>query len=1358
MKSIKSIILLLFIVIHIQAEILTYSGATVESGNINGIDVSGEGVTVSVEINDGLFFENGSADLGTPLSITYEFSNFGTFKIDNIRKSVITANRNAAAPFFFDEQGFIYSSPAQFGSNLLASQNGESITDYATRIASFTNRIFSIPFPAIKTGVVGNNGNDTITQEINYTSGNVITLSIENSPNLSPRQLKENAITTLSNITTTDPKLKKIIDSARLSVEKSLTFKEQPLFIDGFRISAKDGAKVFSNSKKAAIILAKSIDKDTTAQPIKDTFQRVVDSLVLSDKNIADLSLQTAQSMIGVLEVKANLFGRSVEKFTSGEQETNAGKAIAFFGQSWVFSQKAVFNKLKNIAITSFSDSPDPFDPTNEQNILSATVRLERLAPKQFLDFTQVIKDSANNIVRTIVVKNQVSSRSIDIEVQSIWDGRNNKGDFVDLGDYSYIAYAQLFTLKNGLPITKELSFPIAGNIAVVSAAPAPDIESIDPAQGNSTGGTSVTIIGSNFENGATVFFGANEASNVVITSSQITCTTPPETPKRAVVNVTVTNSDNQSDTLNNAFSYRNVNSPQVKGLARYQDINRNKIADSGDVIIIPFDQSVVLNNNANVADEAFTLPVTGDNFGANSSLSLGDVSNEIKITLGSNPSLKTRQLFTLSSTTANSASGIDINPAITDDLIEGVDGTDASASTAIDIIPGFVDSEQNTGQSSTVSFIDIERDGDLDIIFGNDGNQTNQVFVNDGSGNYSSGSSFSVGDTRAVAVGDVDKDGDFDIVFANSSGQNNEVFFNDGTGNFSLSQSLGTSNTVAVAIVDIDKDGDFDLIFANSNDQDNEIFVNNGLGNFSLGQAVAFGDTRSVAVGDVDKDGDVDLIFGNSSGQANQIFLNNGFGNFSDSGQDLGNENTQALALGDIDQDGDLDLVFANSQQNQIFVNDGVGNFSNSGKNVGADNSTSLVVIDIDGDSDLDIVFGNNDQSDQVFHNNGKGNFTPSEQNFSAIPTKAIIIGDIDNDGDMDLVTAGQNKILQNSLSGTWGSATFVKSGQNLGSGNTRFFAAGDFDSDGDLDFFRGNGNSSNALFINDGSGNFTVTQNFSGDTLGIAIGDIDGDGDLDAVFGNANSQPNQVMINDGNGNFTAGQELGNSSTFNIDLGDVDGDGDLDIIAGNRAPDKIYLNNGSGVFTDSGQALDNFDSCSNVKSLHDFDNDGDLDYISTNLDNESIHLYSNDGSGIFTRIIQIPSTGDTRSAVVGDLDNDGDLDIIQTNNGQGNHVYLNNGNFNFVDTGQILSSGFLSRFSVLGDINGDGSLDIAIANGFGPEHIFFNNGSAIFTLKQSIGNINSFSANMADIDNDGDLDLFIGVNTGLQNILFLNK
>ncbi len=78
---------------------------------------------------------------------------------------------------------------------------------------------------------------------------------------------------------------------------------------------------------------------------------------------------------------------------------------------------------------------------------------------------------------------------------------------------------------------------------------PAPTLTSISPASGPVTGGTSVTLSGSNFLTGATVTFGTIPSTFVaVVNSSTITATSPAAA--AGIVNVTVTNPDGQSATL----------------------------------------------------------------------------------------------------------------------------------------------------------------------------------------------------------------------------------------------------------------------------------------------------------------------------------------------------------------------------------------------------------------------------------------------------------------------------------------------------------------------------------------------------------------------------------------------------------------------------------------------------------------------------------------------------------------------------------------------------------------------------------------------------------------------------------------
>ncbi len=87
---------------------------------------------------------------------------------------------------------------------------------------------------------------------------------------------------------------------------------------------------------------------------------------------------------------------------------------------------------------------------------------------------------------------------------------------------------------------------------------PAPSVTSISPTSGTTGGGTAITITGTGFLSGAAVSLGGTAATNVVIVSStSITATTPAHA--AGSVNVVVTNSDNQSATLTNGYSYSGV-------------------------------------------------------------------------------------------------------------------------------------------------------------------------------------------------------------------------------------------------------------------------------------------------------------------------------------------------------------------------------------------------------------------------------------------------------------------------------------------------------------------------------------------------------------------------------------------------------------------------------------------------------------------------------------------------------------------------------------------------------------------------------------------------------------------------------
>lgn len=79
-----------------------------------------------------------------------------------------------------------------------------------------------------------------------------------------------------------------------------------------------------------------------------------------------------------------------------------------------------------------------------------------------------------------------------------------------------------------------------------------------------------------------------------------------------------------------------------------------------------------------------------------------------------------------------------------------------------------------------------------------------------------------------------------------------------------------------------------------------------------------------------------------------------------------------------------------------------------------------------------------------------------------------------------------------------------------------------------------------------------------------------MDGDLDLDLLIGNDGQD--RLYLNDGSGVFAAGGNLpvDSDSTRTIALGDVDGDQDLDALIGSLGLERLYLNDGTGVFVDA--------------------------------------------------------------------------------------------------------------------------------------------------------------------------------------------
>jgi len=623
----------------------------------------------------------------------------------------------------------------------------------------------------------------------------------------------------------------------------------------------------------------------------------------------------------------------------------------------------------------------------------------------------------------------------------------------------------------------------------------------------------------------------------------------------------------------------------------------------------------------------------------------------------------------------------------------------------------------------------DIDHDGDDDLVFGGHNgipDRADRIYLNDGTGNFiDSGQRIGFDVTWDTIFGDIDNDGNIDYISINRYREHTaKIHLINGKGIFNWTFDIPTTQTddsYDVKLADLNMDGLLDIVIANSWDAQkgttSKVFINKGNLNFELTDGLIGEpnrETKGIEVIDIDNDGYPDIILGNYN-WANTIYRNDGTGKFTKMDVQILANPAKAIAACDVNNDGFIDLIIGYGSDTsegyyKVFLNDGKGltknlppdpptmlksevkgknvylswkpgfdhsgaplQFTESRESIGCLNGARIIAADVNGDGKLDIIVGNGEelrQQSEIYLNDGKGHFTFSGQTFDKYFLRDMVVGDIDGDGDVDCIVGTQGdgvKVLKNDGNGLF------QIWQNIGSEYVyvRAVDLGDVDGDGDLDLLYGS--VGNRIYLNDGKGNFVDSGQDLGDhylTQVVKFADLNRDGHLDFVQGNRifeNYDPaDRVFFNNGNGVFIdSGQRLGQWSTMDIDIGDVDGDGALDLVAvcPLNGVNKLYLNDGNGFFIDSGQSLNPSSESNESHAVRfgDLDHDGDLDIVIGDW-NLGLKIFLNDGHGHFTKSDISLGTGKTGHIVLVDIDQDGDLDIIESKKGGDcNKIYLNN-------------------------------------------------------------------------------------------------
>ena len=270
-----------------------------------------------------------------------------------------------------------------------------------------------------------------------------------------------------------------------------------------------------------------------------------------------------------------------------------------------------------------------------------------------------------------------------------------------------------------------------------------------------------------------------------------------------------------------------------------------------------------------------------------------------------------------------------------------------------------------------------------------------------------------------------------------------------------------------------------------------------------------------------------------------------------------------------------------------------------------------------------------------------------------------------------------------------------------------------------------------------------------------GVATGDYDGDS-LPDIYLTSPSQGNRLYKNKGNFKFedvTEEAGLDDPDFWGTGAGfvDIDGDKDLDLYAcGYLSPNKIYINEGNGTFTNEATKLGlDFNGASMNLNFADIDGDQDLDaYLSTTMRTPPKgtrfgvkYVKQADGSekpvipeeiSEYWQFIYLPNKK-----------------IHRTESGQADVLYKNeNGKFINHTKESGIEGNYFSLSATWWDYDYDNAPDIYVSNDYlGPDILYKNNGKGTFTdtIKSTVPHTPWFSmgSDSGDINNDGYIDFF---------------
>ena len=315
------------------------------------------------------------------------------------------------------------------------------------------------------------------------------------------------------------------------------------------------------------------------------------------------------------------------------------------------------------------------------------------------------------------------------------------------------------------------------------------------------------------------------------------------------------------------------------------------------------------------------------------------------------------------------------------------------------------------------VEIVDLDFDGDKDVVAGGHFGDDLNWYENDGSENFTKRSiDGDLDGVLGLAVNDIDGDGDLDILATAKNDDDVVLYTNNGSQSFTktvIDSDLGGAQNIGCS--DLDDDGYMDVIATGAESNKVIWYRNDGSQNFTentIDESID-GPLRFV-VKDLDEDGDKDIVICARDDDDVVWLTNNGSESFTKNTIDNNLEQPRDVEVIDLDEDGDLDIVATSgdSDGDEVvwYSNDGSENFTSNSIESSLASATTVEAADLDGDNDLDLIV-NSFHSDVVlwYANDGSENFTKNFIDNNLNQATAHQVDDVDGDGDLDVVATGK-------------------------------------------------------------------------------------------------------------------------------------------------------------------------------------------------------------------------------------------------------------------------------------------------------------------------------------------------------------